>query len=190
MTQQLQPAGAGLPCLEKKFIRYILLPITFARTSREQAVENFLTIGQKCLDNVKALPEEDQRKPTLIKRVTGIEDSSRNWSALMTIEHLLIVGQGLRDLTTSLSEGQLLDFEIRIEDVKPPEETPDDIIQKYQEFLNNYKADIGKLGPLTSKAYKHKNPWFGKFTAQQWLVFNGVHNKVHLNQINRIIKEL
>ena len=37
------------------------------------------------------MDEEAFTKPVLIKRLPGLEDSSRNWSAEMTMEHIQVV---------------------------------------------------------------------------------------------------
>jgi hypothetical protein len=63
--------------------------------SQAEASELFQRETEKILELVQTTPIKQAGTPVLIKRVTGIEDSSRNWSLYMVLDHLRIVDNGL-----------------------------------------------------------------------------------------------
>jgi hypothetical protein len=55
----------------------------------------------------------------LVQRFAGIEESSRNWSGAMVLEHLAIVGRHVITLTEALCAGRPSSWVLRTRDVKP-----------------------------------------------------------------------
>src|SRR5205814_3099947 len=115
----LQPPGAGLPWLERMVAKYVVFPRMCRRLTWEAAARLFQEEGARILAVWDALPAERLTERVLIRRFRGIEDSSRYWSAAMTVEHLNVVGAGVRQIISGLRRGEAHARPVRIEDVKP-----------------------------------------------------------------------
>jgi hypothetical protein len=187
---KLQAPGAGLPPIDAFVARYILFPLQSKSLSREKAIKDLIETGQICVSLVENLPAAQQKQQILIPPQRGLEDSSRFWSAMMTLNHLLITGIAMRDMIIALSQGQKPTIIVRTQDVKPAPETAQTITKEYKNFLDTYKGMITPLNDLKNPAHTHKHPWFGELTAHQWLALNATHTKIHLQQIREIIKRL
>jgi hypothetical protein len=129
----LQSPGAGLPWWEWLVARYFLFPRACRKLRWEGAGRLFQAEGAKVLALWDALPADRLTERVLIRRLPGIEDSSRYWSVAMTIEHLNIVGFGIGLTTRGLRRGQLPSRPARVEDVKPRGETPPAEVQAIAE---------------------------------------------------------
>lgn len=114
----LAPPGAGLPPLELLVSR---LGFRALRTSlsrrRLQAWLCYET--ERLVATARTLPQDQWQRQVLIPRIAGLEDNSRNWSAAMVLQHVVIVDTEIREILTALSEGKALGRETRIAEVKP-----------------------------------------------------------------------
>lgn len=188
---KLDPPGAGLPWFERFVAKHLFVRGPAKRTTIDQAISLLEKTGQQALDLVQSIPANKQKTKTLIPRIRGLEDSSRYWSALMTIEHLLITGVGIRDLVIALSQKHSIDDEIKIEDVKPQNhDNTDQLFTEYTDFLDGYRSLIYPLSDLKDPNFTHDHPWFGPLTAHQWLCLNTFHHTLHLKQIVEIQRGL
>ena len=127
----------------------------------------------------------------LIPRLPGLEDSSRYWSVAMTLEHLVIVGNGTRQLILGLSSGAG-NFEKRgTADVKP-NITVDaaSILSAFKEMSERFTNDVRAVNIDAFPNNTHQHTWFGERNANDWLIFSGVHQRIHRQQIERIIARL
>src|SRR5262245_33569829 len=125
---KLQRPGAGLPWWELLVARYFVFPRACRRLTWAAAGQLFQDEGARILAIWDALPAARLSERVLIRRFAGIEDSSRFWSAAMTVEHLNIVGSGIRRIISSLRRGKVPDRVTRVEDVKPRgEAAPTDV---------------------------------------------------------------
>jgi hypothetical protein len=184
----LAAAGAGLPWVEGVVARYVLFPLACRRLSRPNAIEILERLGRKMLQEAQALPAEHLTQQRLIKRFPGIEDSSRNWSVLMTVHHLLITGEAMAGMTERLAAGQSVTEAVRIEDVKPNSaETAQAVFSGYEKFLDGYRHRMEALKDLDWQTHRHPHPWFGPINAHQWLCLNALHHRIHTTQIQRIL---
>lgn len=189
-TPPLQAPGAGLPLFEALLSRWVLFPLGVTFVSNEKAIQMLLGAGQSALAIARSLSPEQLTTPVLIPRIRGIEDSSRHWSVLMTIEHLLITGQSMTAVIETLAKNQSYGQAVRIEDVKPQgTQTPEDILNAYQAFLEVYPQRIAALGDLSQSHSRHPHPWFWNMTVHEWVCLNGFHPQIHLQQIHAILKQ-
>lgn len=187
----LQKPGAGLPLIEGLVARYILFPSTTRRLSRPQAIQMLCKIGQKAITSARSFSPEEIKQRILIKRFPGIEDSSRYWSILMTVNHLWITGESMAQVTERLVQNKPVNTVVSIEAVKPnPEESLEEIFSGYEDFLSRYQDRMEKLTSGDFSIRKHVHPWFGPINAHQWLCLNAMHHKIHLAQIEKIIQGL
>ena len=155
------------------------MPYGIRTMERNAAIDLLVHTGQNIVQIANTVTPDKAAKPTLIPRPMSLEDSSRNWSIIMTIEHLLITGVAMQEITEQLSSGICPTKIVRIEDVKPrPGQSPDNILKDYLNFLNQYEESIGKLGDLNNQEFKHEHPWFGALTAHDWLALNAAHHRL------------
>jgi len=183
--QTLQPPGAGLPRLERLFIRYTLVPFAKYclgwRSSRLWLDHEM----QKIKKMVTPLSEASYQKRVLIDHHLGIEDDTRDWSVAMVIEHLIIVNTGIIEVIKTLGEERPVTMDIRIEDVKPHHGNT--TLQALQSLLDNYQR--GYTPPKRNSRMTKAHPWFVAFNDQEWHTFLAIHTWVHRRQIEAILKQ-
>ena len=148
-------------------------------------------VGYECLGIAHSLSEKQLQQKVLVPKIRGIEDSSRFWSVLMTIEHLTITGTAMLGIAENLAQGHRIADEVRIEDVKPHQNlSTAHILHHYEQFLNTYVDRMEHILSTDTHAVRHRHPWFWDLSASQWLVLNGMHHLLHLKQIKLIQKQL
>jgi hypothetical protein len=180
----LERPGAGLPFFEIAWLKPGFKAKCFFM-SRAAASEIFRSETEKILRLVRTTPIKKAGTPVLIKRVTGIEDSSRNWSFHMVLDHLRIVDDGIARLVEALTRGEVPGHVIRIKDVKPNPDAGPETIERFELAVEKYEATLKRLGQLGRSA-RHAHPWFGPLTAHEWHCLAGIHHGVHRLQIQRI----
>ena len=85
----LQPPGAGLPWYERDALNFLLKSGAFWLTDRA-ALKMFRKETIELLRIAYDDESYDVFQPLRIPRVLGIEDSSRNWSVAMVLDHLCL----------------------------------------------------------------------------------------------------
>ena len=184
----LQPPGKGLPPLELFFAR-ILVGWQARRTTRSEADRIFRFERAEILRLARELSEEQGRKQVLIKRLPGLEDSSRYWSVYMTVEHLRIVNTGMQGIILSLLRGQLPPKVVRTADVKPAPTVGPEVLEQFDQVCAEYESAVHSLPDLKSQlTWAH--PWFGELNAERWNFFSGFHMALHRKQILAIRRAL
>ncbi len=136
------------------------------------------------------LHPQDITQPILIDRIFGIEDSSRFWSVSMTLEHLMIVGEKVREGIISLSKGEVPTEKADIAKVKPTGTKGHEIIEEFRTFVDDYVWQIQERVENQKSKTTHEHPWFGPLTAYQWVVLGALHQRIHRRQIERICLQL
>lgn len=185
---ELAPPGAGIPAAEALFFRVVGFGLISPLVSWDLARRLFQREGKVILGLTQGLSEERLMHRVLIPRITGIEDSSRHWSPAMTLSHLIIVGDAVADIIVRLSRGEHIGTPVRIEDVKPDQQTPQTVLDDYRALLARFDRRMAEdVADRRSKA-RHAHPWVGPLTAHQWLGLAAVHQRVHSKQIGSILK--
>jgi hypothetical protein len=185
---RLDAPGAGLPAFER-WISALAVRGLSRYASRDGTTRLFVAEAEKALDLARGLPAAEASRPVLIRRVRGMEDSSRNWSVFMALEHLAIVNAAIATLILRLCIGRETTGAVRIEDVKPRREAGPEQIAELEAVIARYGEVVAEHGDLrTAKRYPH--PWFGPLTARQWHALSAMHNRIHRIQIERIIQTL
>ncbi|SRR5581483_3065065 len=185
---QLEPPGAGLPAGEL-FISRLLFGGYRLITSRERALQHFQTSTARIRQLAESLAPADAARPVLIDRVRGIEDSSRNWSVYMALEHLVIVDGLITATLKMLTDGRTPDRKVSTAAVKPPPVTDPAVIQRFTETTDRYGRILPGL-PSLRTAVRLDHPWFGPLDAHGWHCMAAIHHEIHLQQIRRIIAGL
>lgn len=184
MNDRLDAPGAGVPAGEArllgwaiKFSAYFTSPYHTLRVMKETAD----SIGRK----ISRMSEEDRRKPVLIRRLTGLEDSSRSWSAYMTVAHINIVDAGILNIIKNLQQGISEPVDVDVAAVKPPPDSGAEVMDELTESAAFYEEILQNGQSLKTKAHQ-THPWFGEMNARQWLLLAGLHRRLHKVQIAAI----
>jgi len=188
---KLAKPGAGLPFVEWAIAKYILLPGLFRETGNTQAIDHFVRESEKIAALSSELNSEMLTEQRLIPRHRGLEDSSRYWSVAMALEHLVIVGDMMRQVVVDLSSGGTNMRQIGIADVKPGLNVdPAEALQTFEEMTERFvrETTAANIDAFPTATYPH--PWFGPLNAHQWLTFAAPHERIHRKQIEAIIARL
>lgn len=187
-SPQLAPPGAGVPVWQVVPVR-LTLPVLPLLIPPRKALAKADAVGRTLVEQVEGLGDRAGER-VLIKPMPFLEDSSRNWSAAMVLEHLAIVGGVVAGVIETLTGGESIPSLLGTADVKPTGTlTPADAIGQFREMDGAYQAasraliDAMRLAKPRAKA---PHPWFGRLDARQWCAFEAIHRKVHLGQVRAI----
>ena len=183
---QLARPGAGIPPLELSAGRIIFAALRAFKTP-EWATAHFRRETGIMLRAVRELRPEAADTPVLIPRVAGIEDSSRNWSVLMTLDHLVIVDGMIAEIIEHLAGERLYMRSVAIAELKPTSQQTMETIGKFTKVTQRYVDRVSRSGNLRSSA-RHRHPWFGALDAYGWHLLAAMHHTIHRRQIQRIIQ--
>lgn len=183
----LAAPGAGLPPLELAIAR-VVFPIGAAFTSWNSALERFRAEGERILDLVQPLSTPRLTERVLIKRIRGIEDSSRYWSPAMVLDHLVIVGNAIGNMVVSLSLGQRPPSEASIAAVKPDPAVGPKLIGRFHDLLASYPRLLAEHVKTRDSRTTYPHPWFGELTARQWHALASFHQGIHRRQLLAILQ--
>lgn len=184
----LQPPGAGLPAFELTWLR-IFFRVACSMISLNTGLRWFKFESEKILAGARRVPEGTGAISVLIDRIVGIEDSSRNWSAYMVLDHLRIVNEGIAQIVESLTQDRAFAQEVRIQDVKPSPQSGPETVERFIKSVATYESVVTRLGTL-GRQLRHAHPWFGPMTAHGWHCLAAIHSWVHRRQMERVVRQL
>jgi hypothetical protein len=187
---KLAPPGAGIPFIERIFGRYVFLPRA-QKKGWTEAIDAFAKESQRVLAIVEPLTAEARGKKVLIDHLPGLEDSSRYWSVAETVEHLEITGMGIVMIASELTAGRSPNLEVDTAKVKPRNEVaPAEAAMSFRKFAEGAERVLRQLPDGRSSRAKHPHPWFGPLTAHGWLCLLGIHQRLHRQQMEAIVRGL
>ncbi len=183
---KLAPPGAGLPWVELIVAR-TLFKWRAATLSREQLAARFAAERARIRSRIDAASAGELSKRILIDRVRGLEDSSRYWSVLMTLEHLRIVHRGVQHTIKMLAREKAMDRVVSTAAVKPSADVTENVIEDYEASCDALINETAAIGNLRTKT-RHAHPWFGPLDAFGWHALAAGHLAIHRTQIERILE--
>jgi hypothetical protein len=185
---KLAAPGAGLPAPELLVARLL-----FWLRRRLGTRDSFDVLFHQERERIRALlgtcDAESGARRVLIRRPRGLEDSSRNWSVWMTLDHLRIVNHGFARAIGSLARGVVPPGTVSTAAVKPSPEATAAVVVAYEESCDALLAVATAIPDLRTPA-RHAHPWFGPLDAAGWHALAGVHMGLHRVQIERILGSL
>ena len=193
LIKDLGKAGGGLSSGRAFFLRHLGFPLLNSIIPWERALDIFENEGEKIISLARSMEKDTFFKRALSGSRTilfGLEDNSRYYSVAMVLEHLLVVGTALQNRIPMLSQGKILDQEIKIEDYKPYMEIDDTIIDEYETFLHGFRKEVEENIDDIYLDNRHEHPWFGELKAKDWAVMGAIHQVVHRRQVEVIIRGL
>ncbi len=188
MEPKLAPPGAGLPWLELQIAR-LLFAVQFRMGNRDSFNAAFQAEREKIRALVRSCDEESGARRVLIRRVPGLEDSSRYWSVWMTLEHLRIVHEGMTKTITALGKGIEPQGVASTAAVKPVTNVAVGASSLFERSCDTLLAAVAAVPDLNTKV-RFAHPWFGPLNAAGWHALAGNHLAVHRVQIERILQGL
>lgn len=187
-TPRLAPPGAGLPKPELLIARLLFRWIRW-RTNRGQAVENFALRREEIFHLARRCDAASGAQRVLIRRLPGLEDSSRYWSVFMTLDHLRIVNDSVAGVIASLVAGQVPTRAASTAAVKPAPDVTLAIVDAFEESCRQFEQAVAAAPDLRTDA-KYTHPWFGPLDAAGWHFMAGFHMNLHRRQIESILAGL
>ena len=185
---RLAAPGAGLPAIELRIARVLFALRAWTHDRRQ--IDALLRRERALVaDLVRSCPAGRLGERVLIPRPRGLEDSSRHWSVLMTLEHLRIVNLACASIIRELSEGRVPAGQASTADVKPGPDVTQAAISAYEESCDTVLAAVASAKNLDDPA-RFPHPWFGPMSARRWHVLAAVHLGLHRKQLEAIVRGL
>jgi len=184
VAASLDAPGKGLPKTEL-WIARIIVGWRARRASREESVSLFARERQEIVRLARIESDEEGSRRVLIKRLRGMEDSSRFWSVFMTLDHLRIVNEGTAGLIGQLARGETPARVVGTADVKPSPSADISVIEQFEHSCEHFEKTVAAIADLrTNLRWPH--PWFGPLDAAKWHFFTAFHMGLHRTQIEAI----
>lgn len=188
---ELDPPGTPLPLAQRLVLRYFVGPYVSNKTSWEENLQVFETEGRRILSLVETKAADSLSRIVLVPSQRGLEDSSRNWSAAMTLDHLMIVGRSIERVVLALSEGKIPPGKASTAAVKPKSGGDAEAIRaSFGTFVSSHAASLLARVENRHSSATFAHPWFGPMKASQWFWLLGTHQAIHRQQIEEIVKVL
>lgn len=187
-TPTLAPPGAGLPFPELWIARLLF---SFSRWSyqRETATDSF----RREQNNIELLltqcPPDSKSRRILIPRLRGLEDSSRDWSIWMTLDHLRITNTAFANIIRNLAQNVVPSGVASTAAVKPSPDSTSLVLQAYTDSCSEFLKAIQE-NPNLDTTVRFAHPWFGSMNAESWHLLAGLHMRIHRKQIEAILERL
>jgi hypothetical protein len=185
---QLAAPGAGLPGIELQIAR-ILFTLRAWTHDRQRVDALFGRERSLVAELVRSCPAGRLGERVLIPRPRGLEDSSRHWSVLMTLEHLRVVNLACASIIRELSEGRVPSGKASTAEVKPGPDVSESVMETYEASCDEVLAAVASAKDLDDAA-RFPHPWFGPMSARRWHVLAAVHLGLHRRQIEAILLRL
>jgi hypothetical protein len=182
---QLAPPGAGLPTLELWAAR-LLFGLTRLRGNRETFIAKFEQERAAIHALVNSCPAAQRGERVLIPRLRGMEDSSRDWSVWMTLDHLRITNTAFAQVITELTQGRVPQRKASTAAVKPSASVTAAVEANFEQSCDGVLAAMMGVPALKTKL-RFVHPWFGPLDALGWAALAGVHMGIHRAQLERIL---
>jgi len=184
----LAPPGSGLPKLELMAAR-VIFGWRLRTGTRAAFNEVFRRERRNVLELAGGLDENSGAKRVLIKRIRGVEDSSRYWSVFMTLDHLQIVQSQVAMVICQLLKGVIPQGKASTAKVKPRPGATIASVKEFDASCDQLLAAVAEPSNLQTEAtYEH--PWFGELNAEGWHALAALHLGIHRRQIEQILKGL
>lgn len=155
--------------------------------SWDESQTMFLEQVDKVIGLYQTIKPEDKTKKILIPRLMGLEDSSRYWSANMTLEHIMIVTHGMTNIIETLGAERTLTTSISMADLKPQEHSDDDMVSNFWELMHQCANRVGEIFQNRNSTATYPHPWFGPLNTHGWHTLLPLHTSVHRRQLEKII---
>jgi hypothetical protein len=160
---------------------------------RMSRVEIDALLESECFRVLALVDQCDSGKrmePVLIKRVRGLEDSSRFWSVYMTLDHLRIVQNLIVRVICALTHEKAHVLQpVSTAEVKPDPKAGENSVADFEESVSLIQKTIAAIPHLNTEM-RQAHPWFGPLDVAGWHVLAALHLRIHRVQLERILAGL
>ncbi len=124
----------------------------------------------------------------LIPRLRGLEDSSRNWSVWMTLDHLRIVNMQIAGVMQALLAERVPPGKASTAAVKPSPEATAAVLPAYHASCDAVERVAARAAaPSLRTRLRFAHPWFGPLDAAGWHAMAAMHMGIHKAQVRAIL---
>jgi hypothetical protein len=184
-SSPLAPPGAGLP-LPELLIARVLFALRCLGGNSASFTARFIEERERIRRLLESCDQPYLAERVLIKRPPGLEDSSRDWSVLMTLDHLRIVHEAFVGVIDALARESMPAGKASTAAVKPDPAVTTDIIPRYDASCDALLTCLAAVTNFKTRT-KFAHPWFGPMDAHAWHALAGGHMSIHRVQIERIL---
>ena len=187
----LAPPGAGLPKVELVIARamFMIQRLSGNRQKQDARFEHQRLKIRQLQEAVAHMGPDAASRRVLIKRLPGLEDSSRYWSVWMTLDHLRIMHGGMNRIIQSLGKGVQMPGAASTAAVKPSPLVTGAVVAEYEQSCDDLLATIRSVDNLRTPV-RFTHPWFGPLDAAGWHAMAAMHLSIHRAQIESILAKL
>lgn len=153
--------------------------------SDQRTLRIFLREADTILKIVDDSDYDFASQEVLIPRYQGMEDSSRNWSLFMVLDHLCKVNREIQRTINVLRDGITPRGEIEIAWYKPDRGCGAEVIDEFRNVVWDYESAIRENVPLRGTP-RFAHPWFGPLDAHDWHCLAAFHHRIHRKQARKI----
>jgi hypothetical protein len=190
-TPILEAPGAGIPLHHRMLMRWYVRPRIAATSDWLHNEKLFYKIHGTILNEISVVPYNKWSAKILIPPQRGLEDSSRFWNLKESLEHIVIVGTGIRDFVIELSNQRLPKDQADTARVKPlGQMNPEETLIYFEEYVTSCIGKINAAKGPSLRGLTWVHPWFGPMNAHEWFWLLPIHAGLHLQQIREIKKKL
>jgi hypothetical protein len=184
----LAAPGAGLPAPEL-FVARLLFRVRRRWTPRAATRAVIAQERERIVALVDSRTPEEAARRVLIPRLRGLEDSSRWWSMLMTLDHLRIVNVAVAHTIAELAAGRMPAGQASTAAVKPSPTVGRDVIAAFAASCDRLQHTAAAVPDLATRL-RYAHPWFGPLDAGAWYFLAGFHLALHRRQLEHIQRGL
>ena len=182
---KLAAPGAGLPFPESLVAPWVFRVFRWTH-GREVVCGFFREELGRILELARGVSEEEGEREVLILRLPGLEDSSRDWSVFMTLEHLRIVNRAVLETIEDLAGGVQPSRVASTAAVKPRRGAGVDEVGLLEREGLDWLERVQAIGDLKTRV-KFAHPWFGPLDASAWHAMAAFHMRLHRKQVEGIL---
>lgn len=185
---ELAPPGAGLPKPELLIAR-LIFRWGLWRSDRGRSSSRFAEQRDAIQRLAQGCDPVAATRRVLVRRLPGMEDSSRNWSFCMTLDHLRIVNDAVGGAIAALVAGHVPIHAASTAAVKPLADAGITAIPAFEASCRQFEQLVAATPELRTRA-KYSHPWFGPLDAAGWHFMAGFHMELHRRQLELILAGL
>lgn len=177
----------ALPSYHSALVRHFIAPKVARQATFQENRRLFDTVNGRMLSLLAEIPQDRWSEPILNPIQLGVETDSRNFSALMTIEHVVVVGEIVKSLVRELALGVVMDRIISNSYVLPRGlKAPSEVMQEFKHFSATAMADLEPILKDLDFNRTIDHPWYGPFNILQWHWMLAGHSVIHCRQLKNI----
>ena len=181
----------SMPSYHSALMRVLIAPKVAERATFQENRRLFEAVNQQMLKILREIPQDQWNVKVENPSQLGVEKESKNFSALMTLEHVVAVGEIVKSIVRELSLGITMDRIISTSYVIPRGcKPPDEIVQDFQRFSDTAMADLEPDLKDLDFERTIAHPWYGPFNITQWHWMLAGHSVIHCRQMGNIKKTL